>query len=193
VRADVHGGGEFWVGDGDSGTLNFTCSKFQQPKLHVIMRGMQTWLDSLLHLLALPEYGLVTLFLVAFISATLLPLGSEPALLGLLQLNPHLFWPAIFVATAGNTLGGAVDWWMGYGARKAIDATLKPRTHQIASRWLQGLGPAACLLAWLPIVGDPLCVVAGWLRLPFWPCVLYMAVGKFARYVVMTMAFQAVF
>lgn len=157
------------------------------------MRGMQTWLDSLLHLLALPEYGLVTLFLVAFISATLLPLGSEPALLGLLQLNPHLFWPAIFVATAGNTLGGAVDWWMGYGARKAIDATLKPRTHQIASRWLQGLGPAACLLAWLPIVGDPLCVVAGWLRLPFWPCVLYMAVGKFARYVVMTMAFQAVF
>ena len=42
------------------------------------------------------------------------------------------------------------------------------------------------VLSWLPVVGDPLCAVAGWLRLPFWPCVAYMAVGKFARYVVMT-------
>ena len=51
---------------------------------------------------------------------------------------------------------------------------------------LQRLGPKACLLAWLPAVGDPLCAVAGWLKLPFWPCVLYMAIGKFARYVTMT-------
>jgi membrane protein YqaA with SNARE-associated domain len=46
-------------------------------------------------------------------------------------------------------------------------------------RWLEQLGPKACLLSWLPGVGDPLCAVAGWLRLPFWPCVGYMAVGKF--------------
>jgi membrane protein YqaA with SNARE-associated domain len=53
-------------------------------------------------------------------------------------------------------------------------------------RWLERFGARACLLSWLPLVGDPLCAVAGWLRLAFWPCVLYMAIGKFARYVIMT-------
>ena len=61
-------------------------------------------------------------------------------------------------------------------------------THQRAARWLQRYGAKACLLSWLPVVGDPLCAVAGWLRLPFWPCVLYMAIGKFARYLTMTAA-----
>ena len=82
---------------------------------------MQDWLDTLLKLLALPEYGLSTLFVVSFISATLLPLGSEPVLYGVLRLNPGVFWPAILVATAGNTLGGALDWWMGYGAHGVVD------------------------------------------------------------------------
>jgi len=62
------------------------------------------------------------------------------------------------------------------------------RTHGRALSWLERLGPKACLLAWLPAVGDPLCAVAGWLRLPFWPCLMYMAIGKFARYVTMTVA-----
>jgi len=50
------------------------------------------------------------------------------------------------------------------------------------------LGPPALLLSWLPIVGDPLCAVAGWLRLPWLPCMIYMAIGKFLRYVTMTYA-----
>ena len=147
---------------------------------------MQAWLQSALALLALPEYGLSTLFVAAFVSATLLPVGSEPALFGLLKLNPELFWSALFVATAGNTLGGMADWWMGYGAHRVADKYGSSRAHLKALDYLQRLGPKACLLAWLPIVGDPLCAVAGWLRLAFWPCVLYMAIGKFARYVVMT-------
>ncbi|HMA09300.1 MAG TPA: YqaA family protein [Ramlibacter sp.] len=137
-------------------------------------------------LLALPHYGLSTLFIVAFVSATLLPLGSEPALYGLLRLNPDMFWPAIFVATAGNTLGGALDWWMGYGAHQVVDKYGHSRSHLKAMEWLKRLGPKACLLAWLPAVGDPLCAVAGWLRLPFWPSLGYMAVGKFLRYLAMT-------
>ncbi|MEO8248870.1 MAG: DedA family protein, partial [Burkholderiales bacterium] len=56
---------------------------------------MPDWMNQLLDLLALPEYGLGTVFVVSFISATLLPLGSEPAVFGLVKLNPHLFWPAI--------------------------------------------------------------------------------------------------
>jgi membrane protein YqaA with SNARE-associated domain len=147
---------------------------------------MQEWLDSALTLLALPRVGLSTLFVVAFVSATLLPMGSEPALFGLLQLNPDLFWRAVMVATAGNTLGGMVDWWMGYGAHQVVDKYHHSRSHVKAIEWLERLGPKACLLAWLPVIGDPLCAVAGWLKLSFWPCVGYMAIGKFLRYVTMT-------
>ena len=99
---------------------------------------MEVWLNQLLQSLALPEYGLSTIFVVAFISATLLPLGSEPAVFGLIKLNPHLFWPAILVATVGNTLGGMVSWWMGLGAHKAVDRYRDSPTHLRALRWLKG-------------------------------------------------------
>jgi membrane protein YqaA with SNARE-associated domain len=147
---------------------------------------MPPWMESLLALLALPQVGLSTLFVAAFISATLVPIGSEPALFGLLTLNPELFWPAVLVATAGNTLGGMVDWWMGYGAHKVVDRWGHSRAHVKALEWLERLGPKACFLSFLPLVGDPLCAVAGWLRLSFWPCAAWMLAGKFARYVVMT-------
>ncbi len=147
---------------------------------------MQAWLQYLLELLALPQYGLSTVFLVSFVSATLLPMGSEPAVFGLVKLNPALFWPTILVATVGNTLGGALNWWLGLGTHKAVDKVRGSATELRALAWLRRFGPRACLLSWLPIVGDPLCAVAGWLRLPFWPCVAYMAVGKLLRYLVMT-------
>ena len=153
---------------------------------------MPPWFDQLLTLLALPQYSLGTVFVVSFISATLLPLGSEPVVFGLVQLNPELFWPVVLVATLGNTLGGAVDWWMGYGAHQVVDKYRHSATHTKALDWLERLGPKACLMAWLPVVGDPLCAVAGWLKLPFWPCLAYMAIGKFARYVTMTIALLGV-
>jgi membrane protein YqaA with SNARE-associated domain len=147
---------------------------------------MEVWLSQLLALFALPEFGLSTLFVVSFVSATLLPLGSEPVLFGLLKLNPDLFWQAILVATAGNSLGGAATWAMGLGSHRVVDKYRHSKTHLRALEWLERIGPRACLLSWLPIVGDPLCAVAGWLKFPFWPCMLYMTVGKFLRYLVMT-------
>lgn len=143
-------------------------------------------MNQLMDVLALPQFGLSTVFVVSFISATLLPLGSEPAVFGLIKINPELFWPAVLVATAGNTLGGGVSWWMGLGAHKAVDKARGTHKEPRALKWLERFGPKACLLSWLPIVGDPLCAVAGWLKLPFWPCLAYMAVGKFFRYLVMT-------
>jgi membrane protein YqaA with SNARE-associated domain len=147
---------------------------------------MEAWMNAMLAMLALPQYGLSTLFVAAFISATLLPIGSEPALFGLLKLNPDIFWSAVFVATAGNTLGGMLDWLIGYGAHEVHDKYSKSRSHVKALAVLEKLGPKACLLAWLPLVGDPLCAVAGWLRMSFWPCAGYMLIGKFLRYLVMT-------
>jgi membrane protein YqaA with SNARE-associated domain len=147
---------------------------------------MDAWIEPLLDALALPKFGLTTVFVVAFVSATLLPMGSEPAVFGLVKLNAAMFWPAVFVATAGNTLGGALSWWMGLGAERVIERVRhKPVEHRVLG-WLQRFGPKACLLSWLPVVGDPLCAVAGWLRMPFWPCLVYMAIGKFLRYVTYT-------
>ena len=154
---------------------------------------MEAWIEHLITLLALPQFGLSTVFIVSFISATLLPLGSEPVVFGLVKLNPDLFWPAILVATAGNTLGGAFTWAMGYGAHQVVDKYGHSASHVHALRWLERLGPKACLLAWLPVVGDPLCAVAGWLKFSFWPCFLYMALGKFARYTIMTASLMWVF
>jgi membrane protein YqaA with SNARE-associated domain len=155
---------------------------------------MEAWIHALLGALALPKFGLTTVFVVALISATLLPMGSEPVVFGLVKLNPELFWPAVLVATAGNTAGGAISWWMGYGAELAYEKVSHHKPAQVkALAWLQRFGAKACLLSWLPVVGDPLCAVAGWLRLPFWPCVAYMALGKLARYVTMTAALLWVF
>ncbi|MET4579134.1 YqaA family protein [Ottowia thiooxydans] len=147
---------------------------------------MEAWLQSLLNALALPEYGLSTVFVVSFVSATLLPMGSEPAVFGLIKLNPHLLWPAITVATVGNTLGGMVSWWMGLGAHKMVDKYRHSPTHLRALQWLEKLGPKACFLSFLPIIGDPLCAVAGWLKMPLPACTAYMAAGKFLRYLAMT-------
>ena len=154
---------------------------------------MEAWLDWMMRVPALPEVGLSTVFFIAFVASTLVPLGSEPAVFGLVKLNPDMFWPAIAVATVGNTLGGAVDWWMGYGAHKVADKYSHSKHHVRVLGWLERLGPKACLLSWLPLVGDPLCAVAGWLKLPFWPCVAYMAIGKFLRYITMTVALLQVF
>ena len=147
---------------------------------------MEAWIHSLLTALALPQFGLSTVFVVSLISATLLPVGSEFVVIGLVKLNPDLFWPAVLVATAGNTVGGAISWWMGYGAEVLYEKLQHKRLENRALDWLGRFGPKACLLSWLPGIGDPLCAVAGLLKMPFWPCVFYMAIGKFARYVTMT-------
>lgn len=136
----------------------------------------------LLSILAIPDVGLTSVFVISVVSATLLPLGSEPAVFAVVKANGALFWPAIFIGTVGNTLGGIIDYWMGYGAKQVFAKERESRWFG----WLQRYGAQVLLLAWLPAIGDPLCTLAGWLKLPFWPSVLYMAIGKFLRYVTMT-------
>jgi hypothetical protein len=103
----------------------------------------------------------------------------EPAVFGLVKLNPELFWPAMLVATAGNTLGGAISWWMGYGAEKAYERS--PTKRSSARAALAGALRAQGLPAVLAARRGRPAVRRGRLAaLPFWPCVAYMAIGKFA-------------
>lgn len=164
---------------------------------------MELYLLSSIHWLlgwlSLPEIGLPAIFVISLVSATLLPLGSEPVVFGYVSVAPTMFWPAVLVATAGNTIGGAISYWMGLVAERAVTKWKEThpnddgehraaggRWHAWSSGWLTRFGPATLLFAWLPVVGDPLCAVAGYLRLSFWPCMVYMAIGKFLRYATMT-------
>jgi membrane protein YqaA with SNARE-associated domain len=124
--------------------------------------------------------SLLSLFLGSFFAATLLPGGSEAVLFGVLKSYPETLWPALLIATTGNTLGGMVSFGMGW---------LLPQTQQLKHvEKLRRYGTPALLLAWVPLVGDALCLAAGWLRLNWWQAALFMALGKFARYWVIAFA-----
>jgi membrane protein YqaA with SNARE-associated domain len=130
-------------------------------------------MDSFTQLLS-SDLSLWGLFLSSLLGATLLPGGSELVLAGVLQLHPELLWPALLVGTLGNTLGGMVSFGMG---------RLLPMTQQLKHvDTLRRHGTPALLFAWLPFVGDALCIAAGWLRLNPWQAALFMLIGKFARY-----------
>ena len=124
--------------------------------------------------------SLWTLFASSFLAATLLPGGSELVLAGLLKLHPQLYWPALAVATVGNTLGGMTSYLIG--------RVLPQRGEMKGLATIKRHGAPALLLSWVPIVGDPLCVAAGWLRINIWQAVLFMAIGKCLRYLVIAAA-----
>lgn len=127
--------------------------------------------------LASPEaaqLGLAGLFVSSFLAATLLPGGSEAVLFALLRLHPELLWPALILATVGNTLGGLST----YVLARLLPQKLGEKPLALARRW----GAPVLVLAWAPVVGDALCVAAGWLRLAWLPCTLWMALGKALRY-----------
>ena len=124
------------------------------------------------------------LFASAFLSATLLP-GSSEALL-LLKLTEGQPWvPLVLVATAGNLLGSLLTYGMGLAGNKALHSRwLRIDGHEVsrAEAWFRRWGLPSLLLAWLPVVGDPLCLVAGLLRVRFVPFVVLVGTGKLARY-----------
>lgn len=127
--------------------------------------------------------GLWGLFLSSFLAATLLPGGSEALLL---WLNVHQSYSPLLLlltATLGNTLGGLSSWSIGWWLRYRFpDAGLhKPRQLQ-ALAWLEKHGSPLLLLSWVPVVGDPLCVAAGWARMPILQSALFIALGKGTRY-----------
>lgn len=131
----------------------------------------------------LDAYGLPGLFLSAFLSSTLLPGGSEALLAALALHGAHEPLALLAVATVGNALGGMTSWGIGWWlARRFPDRTLEGHHHQRAAERLRRWGSPLLLLSWLPVVGDPLCVAAGWLRMGWLPSLIFIALGKGARY-----------
>lgn len=124
------------------------------------------------------EAGLAGLFLASFLAATLLPGGSEAVFAALLIAHPGQAVAALAVATAGNTLGGMTTYAMGRLVPQRI-ANAAAARHAAT---LRRHGAPVLVLAWAPVIGDALCAVAGWLRLPWLSCALWMAAGKAARY-----------
>ena len=147
--------------------------------------------SDLLAFLAMPEVGLSAVFVISFLASTLLPLGSEPVLMAYLQLQPGNVWPALALATLGNTLGGVVSYAMGMGVVWAVRyfGESTGRWRGVAQGYVRRFGPLALLFSWLPVIGDPLCAVAGGMRLPFWRCLFFIALGKFLRYLLVAWAF----
>lgn len=124
--------------------------------------------------------SLLSLFASSFLAATLLPGGSEAVLFAVLKAYPETLWTALAVATLGNTLGGMASFGMGW---------LLPQTQQLKHvEKVRKFGAPVLLLSWVPLIGDALCLAAGWLRLSPWQALLYISIGKFARYWVIAAA-----
>lgn len=137
------------------------------------------------------ELGLLALFVSAFISATLLPGGSEALLAWMVHQGEYPVAALVMSATLGNVLGSLVTFGMGALLRLKFPLkTLEQPQHRRAQRWIEHYGPLALIMAWLPIVGDPLCFVAGWLGVRFSLSVITIALGKLLRYLVVAGLFM---
>ena len=132
--------------------------------------------------------ALFGLFGSAFLAATLLPVQSEAVLVGLLLAEPDSAGLLIAIASLGNTLGAMVNWLLGLGIQRfrgrrwfPVSAKQLERAQQHYHRF----GRWSLLLSWVPIVGDPLVLVAGILREKFWVVLLLTALAKTGRYLVL--------
>ena len=129
------------------------------------------------------EFSLIGLFVSALISSTLLPGGSEVVLLYLATQTSENHWVLWFVATLGNSIGGIITWLLGWWlVRRFPGKSLDEVKHKRALGHIRRWGSSSLLFSWLPVIGDPLCFVAGWLKMPFLYCVIFIVMGKAARY-----------
>tara|TARA_Y100000588_G_scaffold75302_1_gene78446 strand:+ start:387 stop:848 length:462 start_codon:yes stop_codon:yes gene_type:complete len=137
--------------------------------------------NSLFEAIALwfSDSALWVLFISGFLSATLLPGGSEASLVAALSLNQFSTFSIILVSTVGNTLGGLTNYWIGLWLPNRTQS--EKHGHKAIS-WLRRYGYWTLLFSWLPVIGDPLCLAAGWLRMKFLPSLILIAIGKALRY-----------
>lgn len=125
--------------------------------------------------------SLASLFASSFLSATLLPGSSEVVLVAMLLSGVSQPWLLVVIATMGNSLGGLTNVILG----RFFPLREKSRWQEKAVGWLKRYGAATLLLSWMPVIGDLLCLLAGWMRISWGPVLFFLCLGKALRYVLL--------
>ncbi|EOC5258358.1 YqaA family protein [Enterobacter asburiae] len=128
--------------------------------------------------------SLASLFASSFLSATLLPGNSEVVLVAMLLSGVSQPWLLVVIATMGNSLGGLTNVILG----RFFPLREKSRWQEKAVGWLKRYGAATLLLSWMPVIGDLLCLLAGWMRISSGPVLFFLCLGKALRYVLVAWA-----
>lgn len=136
---------------------------------------------------------LVGLFASALVAATILPAQSEAVLVALLVTEHAAPWLLVAVASVGNVLGAVINWLIGVGAERSKGRwwfPVGPASLDRAQRWYHRYGRWSLLFSWVPIIGDPLTVVAGVMREPLRSFIPLVAIGKVGRYAILALVAQ---
>jgi membrane protein YqaA with SNARE-associated domain len=127
----------------------------------------------------------LTLFLLSFLAATILPFSSELTFAGLIATSNYDNQLLLIVASFGNVLGSVVNWVLGFYSRNFTTKKwfpFKDKQIENSSKWFSKFGKWSLLFAWVPIIGDPLTLVAGLLRVKFLEFLILVTIGKVSRY-----------
>lgn len=130
----------------------------------------------------------LSLFIAALVAATIFPAQSEAVLVGLIVTEDYSVWLLVIVASLGNVLGSIVNWVLGRGVERFRDRRwfpLRPKALEKAQNWYRRYGKWSLLASWLPVVGDPLTLVAGVMKEPLPVFILLVTIAKTARYAVL--------
>ena len=127
----------------------------------------------------------LSLFIISFLAATILPFSSELTLAGLMATSNYDNLLLLTVASLGNVLGSVVNWILGFYSRNLSKKKwfpFKDKQIENSSKWFSKFGKWSLLFAWVPVIGDPLTLAAGLLRVKFIEFVILVTIGKFSRY-----------
>ena len=127
----------------------------------------------------------LSLFVISFLAATILPFSSELTLAGLIATSNYDNLLLLVVASFGNVLGSVVNWVLGFYSRNLITKKwfpFKDKQIENSSKWFNKLGKWSLLFAWVPVIGDPLTLAAGLLRVKFTEFLILVIIGKVSRY-----------
>ena len=128
----------------------------------------------------------LSLFVISFLAATILPFSSELTLAGLMATSSYDNSLLLIVASFGNVLGSVINWILGFYSRNLVIKKWFPfKETQIerSSKWFNKFGRWSLLFTWIPIIGDPITLAAGLLRVKFIEFVILVTIGKVSRYV----------
>ena len=135
--------------------------------------------------------ALLGLFVTCLAAGSIVPIPSEAAFVALILTGDFSVWTLVAVATVGNVTGSTINWFLGLGAARFEGRPWFPasgRSLERARSWYHRYGRWSLLLSWLPLLGDPLTIVAGVMREPIWFFLIIVSIAKFCRYAMLAAA-----